>query len=59
MEGATSTIVYTPEEEKDAQKTLELVNEEDGQLELIQTDLRDAKRCKEVVDKAVKTIGGY
>lgn len=58
MEGAHSTIVYLPEEEKDAQETKKLVGEKGGKLELIQADLRDAKRCKEVVDEAVKGMGG-
>ncbi|KAH7356507.1 hypothetical protein BKA65DRAFT_393791 [Rhexocercosporidium sp. MPI-PUGE-AT-0058] len=58
MEGAQSTIVYTPEEEKDAQNTKKLVEEKGGKLGLIQADLREAKRCKEVVDEALKGMGG-
>jgi len=57
MEGAESTIVYTPEEEKDAQKTKELVLEKGGQLHLIQADLRSHHACKDVVDRAIKAMG--
>lgn len=57
MEGAESTIVYTPEEEKDAQETKKLVAEKGGNVHLIQKDLREAKNCKIVVDEAVKVMG--
>jgi NAD(P)-dependent dehydrogenase (short-subunit alcohol dehydrogenase family) len=57
MEGAESTIVYTPEEEKDAQETLKLVEEKGGKLHLLQADLRKQKDCKEVVEKALKNMG--
>lgn len=58
MEGAQSTIVYLAEEEKDAKETKKLVEEKGGKLELIQADLREAKRCKEVIEEAVKGMGG-
>lgn len=58
MEGAESTIVYTPEEEKDAQETKKLVGEKGGKLHLIQADLREAAKCKSVVEEALKTMGG-
>ncbi|PVH80625.1 NAD(P)-binding protein [Cadophora sp. DSE1049] len=58
MEGAQSTIVYTEEEEKDAQETKKLVEEKGGKLGLIQADLRSAERCKSVVEEAVKGMGG-
>lgn len=57
MEGAESTIVYTPEEEKDAQETLRLVEEKGGKLHLLQADLRSHGKCKEVTDKAIKNMG--
>ena len=57
MEGAESTIVYTPEEEKDAQETLKLVEEKGGKVHLLQADLREQKQCKEVVEKARKSMG--
>lgn len=58
MEGAESTIVYTSEEEKDAQTTKGLVEEKGGKIHLLQADLRKAEECKSVVEKAVKSMGG-
>jgi NAD(P)-dependent dehydrogenase (short-subunit alcohol dehydrogenase family) len=57
MEGAESTIVYTPEEQKDAEKTQELVREKGGQIHLIQADLRSHQACKNVVEKALEAMG--
>lgn len=58
MEGAESTIVYLPEEEKDAQETLRLVQEKGGKLHLQTADLRSHQACKNVVEKALQTMGG-
>ncbi|CAL3967502.1 hypothetical protein PZA11_003786 [Diplocarpon coronariae] len=57
MEGAESTIVYTPEEEKDAQETKKLAAEKGGKIHLIQADLRKAEACKSVVEEAVTKMG--
>jgi NAD(P)-dependent dehydrogenase (short-subunit alcohol dehydrogenase family) len=57
MEGAESTIVYIPDDEKDAQKTKQLVEEKGGVCHLIPADLRVADTCKTVVETAVKTMG--
>ena len=57
MEGAESTIVYLPQEERDAQETLRLVQEKGGKLHLLQADLREREKCKEVVEKARKEMG--
>jgi NAD(P)-dependent dehydrogenase (short-subunit alcohol dehydrogenase family) len=57
MEGAESTIVYTPEEEKDAHGTQDLVREKGGKVHLIQADLRSAQTCKSVVEKAIQYMG--
>jgi NAD(P)-dependent dehydrogenase (short-subunit alcohol dehydrogenase family) len=57
MEGAESTIVYTPQEQKDAEKTQQLVREKGGQLHLIQADLRSHHVCKNVVEKAIEAMG--
>jgi NAD(P)-dependent dehydrogenase (short-subunit alcohol dehydrogenase family) len=57
MEGAESTIVYTPEEQKDAEKTQGLVREKGGQLHLIQADLKSHQTCKNVVEKATQAMG--
>lgn len=57
MEGAESFIVYLPEEEKDAQDTKIMVEEEGGKVHLMSTDLRSQTNCKEVVEKARSTMG--
>jgi NAD(P)-dependent dehydrogenase (short-subunit alcohol dehydrogenase family) len=57
MEGADSTIVYLPEEEKDAQETKKLVEQKGQKLDLIQADLTKAENCKDVVEKALKGMG--
>lgn len=57
MEGADSTIVYTPEEEKDAQETKRLVKEKGREVHLIQADLRSHQACKNVVEKAIDNMG--
>jgi hypothetical protein len=57
MEGADSTIVYTPEEEQDAQKTKDLVREKGGQLNLIKADLRSHQACKNVIEKTIQSMG--
>jgi NAD(P)-dependent dehydrogenase (short-subunit alcohol dehydrogenase family) len=57
MEGAESTIIYTPEEEKDAQHTQKLVREKGGQVHLIPADLRSHQACKNVVEKAIQAMG--
>jgi NAD(P)-dependent dehydrogenase (short-subunit alcohol dehydrogenase family) len=57
MEGAESTIVYTHEEEKDAQETLHLVEKKGGKVHLLRADLRNAQACKEVVEKAHHSMG--
>lgn len=57
MEGADSTIVYLPEEQKDAEKTQELVREKGGKITLISADLRNQQACKNVVEKATEAMG--
>ena len=57
MEGAESTIIYTAEEQKDAEKTQELVREKGGQLHLISADLKSHQACKNVVNKAIEAMG--
>ncbi|TAQ90184.1 hypothetical protein B7494_g1486 [Chlorociboria aeruginascens] len=58
MEGAESTIVYMPEEEKDAAETRELVREKGGKLHLVSADLKSQQACKDVVAKALEKMGG-
>lgn len=57
MEGAESTIVYTPEEQKDAEDTRQLIEKKGGKVHLLQADLRKQQDCKEVVEKAQKAMG--
>jgi NAD(P)-dependent dehydrogenase (short-subunit alcohol dehydrogenase family) len=57
MEGAESTIVYTPQEEKDAKETQQLVEEKGGKLHLLPADLRKREDCKSVVEQARKNMG--
>jgi NAD(P)-dependent dehydrogenase (short-subunit alcohol dehydrogenase family) len=57
MEGAESTIVHLPEEEKDAQETVRLVQEKGGKLHCIAADLRSHQACKNVVEKALELMG--
>lgn len=58
MEGADSTIVYLPEEEKDALETQRLVKEKGKVAHLLPADLRSHQACKNVVEKTVETMGG-
>lgn len=58
MEGAESTIVYLSEEQEDAVETERLVKEKGGIVHLLPADLRNAQACKNVVEKAVQTMGG-
>lgn len=57
MEGAESTIVYLPEEQKDAQETKKLVEAKGGKLHLIEADLTSAETCKKVVGEATEKMG--
>lgn len=57
MEGAESTIIYLPEEIKDAKETERLVKEKGGKIHLISADLRSQQACKNVVQKAIEAMG--
>ena len=52
-EGADIAISYLPEEQPDAEETLEAVEAEGRRCVLIPGDLRQAKFCDELVEKAV------
>ena len=58
MEGAESTIVHLPEEEEDALRTKELVEEKGGRVWLIGKDLRGGGECWDVVERAREYMGG-
>ncbi|KAF7560868.1 hypothetical protein G7046_g3280 [Stylonectria norvegica] len=57
MEGADSTIVYLPEEEKDAQNTKKRVEEKGAKCHLISLDLTERANCRKVVDFALEKMG--
>ncbi|KAH7328719.1 short chain dehydrogenase [Stachybotrys elegans] len=56
-EGADSTIIYLPDEEKDAQDTKKRVNELGCKCHLFATDLSKRENCKKAVDFAVEQMG--
>lgn len=58
LEGASSLIVYLPEEEKDAQETKKQVEKAGRQCHLLAMDLRKKENCQKVVDNALKSLGG-
>ncbi|KAJ5683196.1 hypothetical protein N7462_006361 [Penicillium macrosclerotiorum] len=58
MEGASSLIVYLPEEEKDAQETKRRVEEMGRQCHCLAIDLRKRENCRQVVDTALQSMGG-
>jgi NAD(P)-dependent dehydrogenase (short-subunit alcohol dehydrogenase family) len=58
MEGASSLIVYLPQEEKDAQETKKKVEEHGRECHLLAIDLRRKENCKTVVEVALQKLGG-
>lgn len=58
LEGAASTIVHLPQEEEDALETKRYAEQKGGKVDLISADLRSAKACKDVVEQALKNMGG-
>ncbi|KKA19855.1 Oxidoreductase, short-chain dehydrogenase/reductase family [Rasamsonia emersonii CBS 393.64] len=58
MEGASSLIVYLPQEEKDAQETKKKVEEHGCECHLLAIDIRKKENCKTVVDTALRNLGG-
>ncbi|QSZ32498.1 hypothetical protein DSL72_002076 [Monilinia vaccinii-corymbosi] len=57
MEGAESSIVYTPEEEEDAQETKKLVEAKGGKIHLFPADLKTHQACKSIAEKAKEAMG--
>jgi len=57
MEGAETTIVYLPSEEKDADETARLVREKGGKVHCISADLTEREQCKDVVAEARRLMG--
>lgn len=58
MEGASSLIVYLPEEEKDAQETKKQVQEAGRECHCLAIDLRKKENCKKIIDVALQSLGG-
>lgn len=58
MEGADSYIAYLPEEEPDAQETKKLVEQKGRKCYTQAIDIRKRENCKQLVDDAVKAMGG-
>ena len=57
-EGSDVSISYLPDEQKDAEETKRMVEENEGRrCELIPGDLRDMDMCKQVVEKHMQTFG--
>ncbi|GAA4462775.1 SDR family oxidoreductase [Nibrella saemangeumensis] len=56
-EGADVAIVYTPQEQEDAQKTKAEVEKEGKRCLLLSGDLRDPKFCSQIVADTVKEFG--
>ncbi|KAH1541097.1 hypothetical protein KXV51_004982 [Aspergillus fumigatus] len=58
MEGASSLIVYLPEEEIDAQETKRRVQETGKECHCLAVDIRKRENCQKVVDVALRCLGG-
>ncbi|MDT9591435.1 SDR family oxidoreductase [Nocardioides zeae] len=56
-EGADVAFTYLPEEEPDAQETLEALGSTDAKVLPIPVDLRDSRSCDEVVRRTVDELG--
>jgi NAD(P)-dependent dehydrogenase (short-subunit alcohol dehydrogenase family) len=57
-EGADVLISYLPEEEEDAQQTATLVRDAGRTAVTVPGDIREEQQCLEVIDRAVKDLGG-
>jgi NAD(P)-dependent dehydrogenase (short-subunit alcohol dehydrogenase family) len=57
-EGADIVLSYMPEEEEDAKEVLKLVQEAGRTAIAIPGDLKDEEYCEQLVDTAVKQLGG-
>jgi NAD(P)-dependent dehydrogenase (short-subunit alcohol dehydrogenase family) len=57
-EGADVAINYLPEEESDAREVVDLIRKAGQKAVAIPGDIRTVTFCKELVDRAVKGLGG-
>jgi hypothetical protein len=56
-EGADITVVFLPEEEKDAQETAKAVEAEGRRCVLIPGDVKDPEFCREAVEQTIDEMG--
>jgi NAD(P)-dependent dehydrogenase (short-subunit alcohol dehydrogenase family) len=56
-EGADVAIVHLPEEQRDADETLQAIREEGRRCLDLPGDLRDPKFCRDVVERTVRELG--
>jgi len=57
-EGADIVINYLPEEESDAREVIELIQREGSKAFAIPGDIRSEEFCKDLIDQAVRQLGG-
>ena len=57
-EGADVAMAYLPQEEKDAQRVASIAQDAGVQVFTIPGDLRDSGYCRDLVDRAVESLGG-
>ena len=57
-EGADVVMAYLPEEEKDAQRVASIAQDAGVQVFTIPGDLRDPAYCRDLVARAVQSLGG-
>ncbi|KAJ5426601.1 hypothetical protein N7465_001671 [Penicillium sp. CMV-2018d] len=57
MEGASSVIVYLPEEESDAQETKERVEQYGQQCHTLALDIRKKENCQKVINVTLEKLG--
>ena len=57
-EGADVLIAYLPEEEKDAQQTVRLIQDAGRKAVTVPGDVREEQHCRLIIDTAVRELGG-
>ncbi|OJJ49500.1 hypothetical protein ASPZODRAFT_127967 [Penicilliopsis zonata CBS 506.65] len=58
MEGASSLIIYLPEEETDAQETKRRTKEAGHECHCLPLDIRSKENCQKIIDFAIESMGG-
>lgn len=57
-EGAAVALAYLPDEERDARRVADLIEAEGRRAVLLPGDLADERYCTDLVEQAVKELGG-